>query len=103
MNAARAGAVQSPAARNGELAGRKVLLVEDQAEIRDITSRILSELGCDVRTVAGSNSALNYLKGGSELDMLVTDLVLPGDCDGEGRPWCICWGPAMWVVPGRWC
>ncbi len=83
-DAARAGAVHSPAARNGELAGRKVLLVEDQAEIRDVTSRILSELGCDVRTVAGSNSALNYLNGGSELDMLVTDLVLPGGCDGVG-------------------
>ncbi|MEX0708014.1 MAG: ATP-binding protein [Woeseia sp.] len=80
----RAAEIASPGARDGELSGRKILLVEDQADIRDVTSRILSDLGCDVRTVAGSNSALDYLKGGSELDMLVTDLVLPGDCDGVG-------------------
>ncbi|MDZ7770491.1 MAG: ATP-binding protein [Woeseiaceae bacterium] len=79
-----AGEIIRPAARDGELSGRKILLVEDQADIRDVTSRILSDLGCDVRTVAGSNCALDYLKGGSALDMLVTDLVLPGDCDGAG-------------------
>lgn len=83
-DAGRVGESTSPAARNGELSGRKILLVEDQADIRAVTSRILSDLGCDVRTVAGSNCALDYLKGGSELDMLVTDLVLPGDCDGAG-------------------
>jgi len=82
--AARDAETGSPAVRNDELAGCKVLLVEDQADIRDVTSRILSELGCDVRTVAGSNCALDYLKRGPELDMLVTDLVLPGGCDGVG-------------------
>ncbi len=67
-----------------DLAGRKVLLVEDQPALRDIAGRILADLGCDVHTVENADLALEYLQSGAGIDLLFTDIVMPGKLDGIG-------------------
>lgn len=56
-----------------------VLLVEDQAEVRTLTSRILEARGYTVLTAANAGDAVHladrYLK---RIDLLLTDVVMPG-------------------------
>jgi len=65
-------------------AGTKVLIVEDQPDLRDVAGRILSDLGCDVHTVDGAERALEYFETGGSPDLLFTDIVMPGRLDGIG-------------------
>jgi len=54
-----------------------VLLVEDEADVRSMISTALSELGCTVKAFPDAEQALLYAMG-CQLDLLVTDAVLPG-------------------------
>ncbi|MGB7259023.1 MAG: response regulator [Pseudolabrys sp.] len=60
-----------------------VLLVEDEALISEYVSEELSEHGFSVHAVANAEAALNYLNGGSPVDILFTDIDLPGGMDGS--------------------
>ena len=60
-------------------AGRVVLLVEDEADVRDIVAEILRRAGHTVHAANGLASTLTLLEGGlGRVDLLLTDLVLPG-------------------------
>jgi CheY-like chemotaxis protein len=59
-----------------------VLLVEDEALISEITAEALEEQGFDVASVSNANDALCHLKTGSPIDILFTDVNLPGGMDG---------------------
>ena len=55
-----------------------VLVVEDEAVIRDITTRILRRAGYEVVAVAGGAEAMNRLAdGGPPIDVIITDVVMP--------------------------
>ena len=60
-----------------------VLLVEDEALICDVVVAALTEQGFKVEAVANARQALGYLQSGSPVDILFTDVNLPGDMDGE--------------------
>jgi PAS domain S-box-containing protein len=55
----------------------KVLLVDDDADVRSTTSLLLADLGHTVLSAPTGDEALEILDGHS-FDVLVTDLVLPG-------------------------
>jgi len=56
-----------------------VLLVEDDAEVLQILAATLEEVGYRVLTAANGNAALDlFAKKGEEIEMLVTDLIMPG-------------------------
>lgn len=58
---------------------RTILLVEDEPFVRDATCRILSNAGFEVLPVADAEEAFElYAKNGQRVDLLITDLVLPG-------------------------
>jgi PAS domain S-box-containing protein len=59
------------------LAGR-VLLVEDEDELRDMAARTLTSIGLTVVSAASAELALEALDGTSPFDALVTDVILPG-------------------------
>jgi CheY-like chemotaxis protein len=59
-----------------------VLLVEDEPMICDIAAEALEEQGFVVRAVSTANEALRYLTSGSVVDILFTDVNLPGGMDG---------------------
>jgi CheY-like chemotaxis protein len=60
-----------------------VLLVEDEALICDLAAEVLAEQGFEVRAVATAMEALRHLMSESQIDILFTDVNLPGGMDGE--------------------
>ncbi|MGN7874862.1 response regulator [Roseateles sp. 22389] len=64
------------------LEGKVVLIVEDNADVRDASSQLLSAEGLAVRVVEDAPQALALLDGGFAADCLVSDIVMPGAMDG---------------------
>jgi PAS domain S-box-containing protein len=57
-------------------AGLRIVLVEDEEEIRDATEALLLHLGHDVRSAGTAEEALALISNDS--DLLITDVQLPG-------------------------
>ncbi len=76
----RAGASEHPAAAHADAVGRpaRVLVVDDEVVIRDVLSRQLEDAGYDVLTAADGASAIGLIEDGEAVDVLVTDLSMPG-------------------------
>jgi two-component system cell cycle sensor histidine kinase/response regulator CckA len=56
-----------------------VLLVEDDAEVRELTAKILRDLGYTVWEATNAHEALEAVRYSREaIDLILTDLVLPG-------------------------
>ncbi|MFN7977219.1 MAG: ATP-binding protein [Vicinamibacterales bacterium] len=77
--AATTAAAPPPAPAPAPSRGRVVLLVEDEADVRQIVAEILRRAGHTVHaadSLAGADKVLDGLPG--PIDVLLTDLVLPG-------------------------
>ena len=59
-----------------------VLVVEDDPSIRDVTAEMLRDAGLLVRTASNGVEALDILQGGDPVDLLFTDVVMPGGATG---------------------
>jgi CheY-like chemotaxis protein len=59
-----------------------VLLVEDEALIAEIIGEALTDAGHEVHSVANAEDALAHLSAGARVDVLFTDINLPGEMDG---------------------
>jgi two-component system chemotaxis sensor kinase CheA len=57
---------------------RTILFVEDSAFFRNMLTPVLRSAGYAVTTVAGGQDALDVLKSGEQVDMIVTDIEMPG-------------------------
>jgi signal transduction histidine kinase/ActR/RegA family two-component response regulator len=77
-----AASTASPMPRAPRLDGLRVLVVDDNADGRTLTSLVLTQAGASVRAVASVREALQIL-GAERLDVLVSDIGLP-DQDGYG-------------------
>jgi PAS domain S-box-containing protein len=55
----------------------RVLLVEDDPDLREVSQQMLEILGCEVRTAASAEQAQEVL-GQARFDLLLTDYSLPG-------------------------
>jgi CheY-like chemotaxis protein len=69
-------------------AGKRVLLVDDNDQVRQFAQSLLAELGCDVVSAGCGAEALELL-GREPVDILFTDVVMPGmsgiDLAGRAR------------------
>ena len=71
--------VPAPVDRDARPSSRVVLLVEDEADVRDIVAEILRRAGHTVHATDGLASTQALLaRGPGLIDLLLTDLVLPG-------------------------
>ena len=61
---------------------RSILLVEDDPDVRRLSVDTLTDNGYRVIEAQNGRAALEILKDGAEIDLLFTDLVLPGGVDG---------------------
>jgi PAS domain S-box-containing protein len=59
-----------------------VLVVEDNDAIRRLAVRQLGQLGYQSHAVANAADALDYLASGKKVDLLFTDVIMPGNADG---------------------
>lgn len=62
--------------------GERVLLVEDNREVRELACAILEADGYEVVARENAAAALDYLKGPDGVDLLFTDIVMPGKMNG---------------------
>ena len=62
--------------------GETILVVEDNAEVREIAVSFLQELGYRVIEAANGRAALAILKSNPAVDLLFTDIVMPGAMSG---------------------
>jgi PAS domain S-box-containing protein len=56
----------------------RILLVDDDAEVRTVTAAYLNEMGHRVVEAADGSSALDILKADDQLDVLIADFAMPG-------------------------
>lgn len=56
----------------------KVLLVDDEPSVRDFVGRCLREHGYSVLEAANGSAALAALRSGEPIDLLLTDVMMPG-------------------------
>ena len=71
-------AVETPPASAGT-----VLIVEDEPEVRMLIARMLRREGYDVLEAGDGESAIQVAKGPERIDLLLTDVVMPGMSGSE--------------------
>ena len=64
------------------LAGRTVLVVDDEAFIRIYLADLLSERGFAVLEAADAGEAIAMMERHPEIEIVVTDIQMPGSMDG---------------------
>ena len=92
---------RTTAARNARAAAPRtpwrVLLVEDDAEIRLCTAAILADLGHSVTEAGNSTEAIQHLET-QRFDVMVTDLSIPGMSGAELAARALKYQPALPIV-----
>jgi CheY-like chemotaxis protein len=63
--------------------GKSILVVEDESSIRLLVTELLTGLGYDVIEATDSNAGLNLLNSDARIDVLITDVGLPGAVNGR--------------------
>jgi PAS domain S-box-containing protein len=71
--------VEAPAAGRGE---GTVLVVEDNPEVAEVTATLFEHLGYRVVRAPDANDALTRLQQASGIDLVFTDVVMPGSMNG---------------------
>jgi PAS domain S-box-containing protein len=59
-----------------------ILLVEDNAEVKAVAGMLLEQLGYRVDAVDNAAAALDLLAEGHSVDLVFSDVVMPGEMDG---------------------
>jgi CheY-like chemotaxis protein len=70
------------APRRGSPGSGTILLVEDEAGVRALATRVLERGGYRVVAVGSAREALLVAEGSTPLDLVVTDVVMPGGMSG---------------------
>jgi CheY-like chemotaxis protein len=68
----------APGARRARLSGVRVLVVDDEADARDLIAAVLGQSGAEVATAASTAEALDCL-GRLRPHVIVSDLAMPGE------------------------
>lgn len=64
--------------RDEKLVGKKVLLVDDNPMHLQLGEKILSSTGMEVLKAVDGKDALKILEGGQSVDIILTDILMPG-------------------------
>jgi PAS domain S-box-containing protein len=59
-----------------------VLIVEDNPDVEEVAGMLLKQLGYQVCHVHSAHAALQLLGSGEAIDLVFTDVVMPGELDG---------------------
>jgi PAS domain S-box-containing protein len=70
------------AVREGIVCPRHILLVDDNAQVAEVATAILTEQGHQVTYAANADEALTKLETSQAFDLVFSDLVMPGERNG---------------------
>jgi PAS domain S-box-containing protein len=80
------GAVVSPVGRRPEeereSGHERILLVEDNQEVQEVTATFLKDLGYEVSLAANAEAALAQLAADKDISLVFSDIVMPGAMNG---------------------
>jgi signal transduction histidine kinase len=83
--AARAAEAAGPSPESPVYLGKSLLLVEDNDEVAAALQPVLQAIGCQVTRLDNAQAALGWLRRQALLpDVVLTDVVMPGEMDGVG-------------------
>jgi signal transduction histidine kinase len=74
----------APAPAPSQPLGCKVLLVEDNEELRHSTCELLVALGCEVELAPSADVARDRLAVGTDIELVLSDIRMPGQLNGLG-------------------
>jgi two-component system cell cycle sensor histidine kinase/response regulator CckA len=80
---ATAMAVEAPPVARPRAEAQTVLVVEDADGLRELTKRLLERQGYTVLVAANADEALRVFEGNASIDVLLTDVVMPGGSGPE--------------------
>jgi CheY-like chemotaxis protein len=85
-------AEEAPGAAAVALKGVKILLIDDDPDVRGVAAALLSELGCRVTQASSGQAGLSILESGAGFDLVLLDYAMPGLNGGEtaqriGKSW----------------
>jgi CheY-like chemotaxis protein len=82
-DATAAAGVSSTPDQAGANAGKPcVLVVEDNDDVRELAEQVLEMEGYAVKSAASGEQALELLRQGIRVDLLFTDVIMPGGMNG---------------------
>ena len=61
----------------------RILVVEDEEQVRIVVARQLTSLGYAVTEAANGEAGLEILRSGRSVDLLLTDVIMPGSINGK--------------------
>jgi PAS domain S-box-containing protein len=73
-------ALETPAHSEGR--GETVLVVEDNPDVKSVAISLLEQLNYKVLSVDSGRAALDTIERGEPIDMVFSDVMLPGEIDG---------------------
>ncbi|MDQ7247930.1 PAS domain S-box protein [Dongia sedimenti] len=79
---AGAGAARKPDALQSARSNERILVVEDNADVRQTVMRQLRDLGYETIEASSGKEAIAVLKSAERVDLLFSDVVMPGGMDG---------------------
>jgi signal transduction histidine kinase/HAMP domain-containing protein len=62
--------------------GQRILVVEDEVYLREAMNDLIVGLGYEVQVASSGREAMKLIEDGLELDLLLTDIVMPGGIGG---------------------
>lgn len=78
--------------------GRGILVVDDESAIRRLLVQVLASLGYRIESVAEGSLALRILEDDPEIEMILTDLTMPGMTGQDVAEWVVRKRPDVIVV-----
>lgn len=81
-DAAMPGALPLPNPVHHPITPCRALVVDDNVSLRQHTRRVLEAFGCEVCECSDGLAALELLGSGTAVDLVITDIMLPGGIDG---------------------
>ena len=61
-----------------------ILVVEDNPDVKTVAATLLEQLNYRTIAVESAKAALDFLAAGKPVDLVFSDVMLPGDLDGLG-------------------
>lgn len=73
---------KAPSAHDDKHGSETILAVEDQIDVGDYAETVLSEFGYIILRADNAKAALELLDGAGKIDLLFSDLIMPGGMNG---------------------